>query len=64
LLTALLPYPSPREAARRTRKPVTFTNMDNNSRRGAENVQFRVVSRHRSTIARLVLFVIGHSLSS
>ena len=62
LLTPLPPYPSPREVARCTWKPVAFTNMDNGSRWAAENVQFLVMSRRRSTIAGLVLFLVGHLL--
>jgi hypothetical protein len=63
LLTALPPYTPPRKAARRTRKPVAFANMDNGSRRAAEDVQFLVVSRCRCAVAGLVLFVVGHSTS-
>jgi hypothetical protein len=60
-LTAFLPYPPPRKAARRTRKSVAFMNMDNGPRWGAKNVQFFVVSRRRRTIAGLVFLLIGHS---
>ena len=48
-LTVLAPYPPPRKAARCRWKPVAFTNMDNCSRWGAEDVQFFVVSRSTST---------------
>jgi hypothetical protein len=63
LLATLLPYTPPCKVAWRTRKSVAFTNMNNGSRWAAENVQFLVVSRCRSAVAGLVLFVIGHSLS-
>jgi hypothetical protein len=62
LLTTLTPNPPPRKAARRTRKPVTFANLDYGSRRAAEDVQFLVVSRCGCAVAGLVLFVVGHLL--
>jgi hypothetical protein len=61
-LTPLPPYSPPCKAARCTRQRVAFVNMDNGPYRAAENVQFLVMSRRRSTIAGLVLFLVGHLL--
>ena len=62
-LAALPPYPPPRKSTWCTRKAVAFMHVDNGSRWVAENVQFLVVSRCRSAVAGLVLFLIGHSPS-
>jgi hypothetical protein len=42
---------------------MAFMHMDNGSCWAAENVQFLVVSRCRSAVAGLVLFLVGHSPS-
>jgi hypothetical protein len=62
-LTVLAPYPPPCEAARRRWKPAAFTNMDNCSRWGAEDVQLLVMRGNGCTVAGLVFFVVGHSPS-
>ena len=59
-LLRLPPYPSPRKAPRCSRQRVTFTDMDNGARLGAEDVQFLIVRRCRRAVAGLVLFLVRH----